>query len=155
MQAEIGLAIILIIVLLADLFQKVPSPKNMQRLSCALLVILLLNNLFNSASREAFGSMYINTPMTSVVKTVLTLGTILVFMQADTWLEREDTRHKAGEFYLLTNPEHLKLTDATWDERFAVICLIVAVAGLGLAPYWVSHVISGSVEPIISQLCQL
>ena len=54
-----------------------------------------------------------------------------------------------------TNPEHLKLTDATWDERFAVICLIVAVAGLGLAPYWVSHVISGSVEPIISQLCQL
>ena len=102
MQAEIGLAIILIIVLLADLFQKVPSPKNMQRLSCALLVILLLNNVFNSASGEAFGSMYINTPMTSVVKTVLTLGTILVFMQADTWLEREDTRHKAGEFYLLT-----------------------------------------------------
>ena len=50
------------------------------------------------------------------------------------------------------NPEHLKLTDATWDERFAVICLIIAVAGLGLAPYWVSHVISGSVEPIISQL---
>ena len=41
-------------------------------------------------SGEAFGSMYINTPMTSVVKTVLTLGTILVFMQADTWLERED-----------------------------------------------------------------
>jgi NADH-quinone oxidoreductase subunit N len=76
MQAEIGLAIILIIVLLADLFQKVPSPKNMQRLSCALLVILLLNNLFNSASGEAFGSMYINTPMTSVVKTVLTLGTV-------------------------------------------------------------------------------
>ena len=101
MRAEIGLAIILIIVLLADLFQKVPSPKNMQRLSCALLVILLLNNLFNSASGEAFGSMYINPPMTSVVKTVLTLGTILVFMQADTWLEREDTRHKAGEFYLL------------------------------------------------------
>ena len=50
------------------------------------------------------------------------------------------------------NPEHLKLTDATWDERFAVICLIIAVAGLGLAPYWVSHLISGSVEPIISQL---
>lgn len=50
------------------------------------------------------------------------------------------------------NPEHLKLTDATWDERLAVICLIAAVAGLGLAPYWVSDVISGSVEPIISQL---
>lgn len=103
MQAEIGLVIVLIIVLLADLFQNTPSPKNMQRLSCALLVILLLNNIFGStASGEAFGGMFQNTPMTSVVKIILTLGTLLVFMQADTWLNREDTRHKAGEFYLLT-----------------------------------------------------
>ena len=51
-----------------------------------------------------------------------------------------------------TNSEHLKLTDATWDERLAVICLIFAVAGLGLAPFWVSDMISGSVEPIISHL---
>lgn len=103
MQAEIGLAIVLIIVLLADLFQKTPFPKNMQRLSCALLVILLLNNVFGStANGEAFGGMFQNTPMTSVVKIILTLGTLLVFMQADTWLNREDTRHKAGEFYLLT-----------------------------------------------------
>ena len=50
------------------------------------------------------------------------------------------------------NPEHLKLTDATWDERFTVICLIAAVAGLGLAPFWVSDVISYSVEPIISAI---
>ena len=50
------------------------------------------------------------------------------------------------------NPEHLKLTDATWDERVAVICLIACVAGLGLAPFWISDLISNSVEPIISQL---
>lgn len=53
-----------------------------------------------------------------------------------------------------TNQEHLKLTDATWDERFAVICLVLAVAGLGMAPYWVSNVISGSVEPILSHIIQ-
>ncbi len=52
----------------------------------------------------------------------------------------------------ITNDEHAKLTDATWDERVAVIFLIAAVAGLGLAPFWVSDMISGSVEPIISQL---
>lgn len=51
-----------------------------------------------------------------------------------------------------TNKEHLKLTDATWDERFAVICLIIAVAGLGLAPYWASDIIGNSVEPIISHI---
>lgn len=52
----------------------------------------------------------------------------------------------------VVNPEHLKLTDATWDERVAVICLIACVAGLGLAPFWMSDLISNSVEPIISQL---
>ncbi|MDE6179594.1 MAG: NADH-quinone oxidoreductase subunit M, partial [Phocaeicola sp.] len=50
------------------------------------------------------------------------------------------------------NPEHLKLTDASWDERVAVICLIACVAGLGLAPFWMSDLIGHSVEPIISHL---
>lgn len=51
-----------------------------------------------------------------------------------------------------TNEAHLKLTDATWDERFAVICLIAAVAGLGIAPLWMSNLISKSVAPVIAQL---
>lgn len=51
-----------------------------------------------------------------------------------------------------TNEHHLKLTDATWDERFAVVCLILAVAGLGLAPLWVSDMISTGVAPIIDHI---
>ena len=51
-----------------------------------------------------------------------------------------------------TNKHHLALTDATWDERVAVICLIVCVAGLGMAPFWVSHMIGESVLPVVSQL---
>ena len=51
-----------------------------------------------------------------------------------------------------TNPEHLKLTDATWDERLAVVVLIIAIAGLGLAPLWMSDMISESVIPIISHI---
>ena len=50
------------------------------------------------------------------------------------------------------NPEHLKLSDATWDERVAVICLIVAVAGLGLAPMWVSDMLRSSVSEIVAHL---
>lgn len=50
------------------------------------------------------------------------------------------------------NPAHLSLKDATWDERFAVICLIIAVAGIGLAPWWISGMIQGSVLPVIGRL---
>lgn len=48
------------------------------------------------------------------------------------------------------DPHHLHLTDATWDERFAVICLIIAVAGLGMAPFWVSDMLHDSVTNILS-----
>ena len=50
------------------------------------------------------------------------------------------------------NPEHLKLSDATWDERLSVVCLVAAIAGMGLAPLWVSDMIRESVTGIIAQL---
>ena len=50
------------------------------------------------------------------------------------------------------NEEHMKLTDATWDERFTVICLIVCVAGLGIAPMWVSNLISDGVGDLLTRI---
>jgi NADH-quinone oxidoreductase subunit M len=50
------------------------------------------------------------------------------------------------------NEHHLALTDATWDERFTVICLIACVAGLGIAPMWVSSLIDGGVANIFTIL---
>ena len=101
MQAEISLAVILIIILLADLILKQPNHKALQGLACGLLVVQIALNIM-PVTGEAFGGMFRTTPMASIVKTVLTVGTLLVFMQADSWINREDTRHKSGEFYVLT-----------------------------------------------------
>lgn len=101
MQAELSLILVIVIMLLADLIIKAPNHKALQTLACGLTLIQLLMNLVPTTA-EAFGGMYQSSPMASVVKTILTAGTLLVFMQAERWLEREDTRFKAGEFYLLT-----------------------------------------------------
>ena len=101
MQAEVSLVAILIIVLLTDLFLKESNPRMMQSVSCILLVVQLALNIVPTAG-EAFGGMYHSTEMASVVKTILTAGTLLVFLQSGEWLEREDSRRKSGEFYLLT-----------------------------------------------------
>lgn len=101
MQAEISLVAIILLLLLADLIMKTPSHKPLQYMACVLMVVQLVLNLVPT-SGEAFGGMYHATPMASVVKTILTAGTLLVFLQSGQWLSREDTRHKAGEFYLLT-----------------------------------------------------
>jgi len=50
----------------------------------------------------------------------------------------------------VANPHYETLTDATWDERIAVACLIFCVAGLGIAPLWAQSVISDAVAPILS-----
>ena len=101
MQAEVSLVIILVVMLLADLIIREPGHRKLQILGCILMAVQLALNIV-PAEGEAFGGMYRSTEMASVVKTVLTAGTLLVFMQAGEWLGREDTRGKVGEFYMLT-----------------------------------------------------
>ena len=55
-------------------------------------------------------------------------------------------------FQKIPNPDFLKLTDATWDERLAVGGLIFCVAGLGTAPFWAQEIIYDAVGPIIQHI---
>jgi NADH-quinone oxidoreductase subunit M len=52
----------------------------------------------------------------------------------------------------VADPHYETLTDATWDERVAVCCLIFCVAGLGIAPLWASNVISDTLGPILEHI---
>ena len=49
-------------------------------------------------------------------------------------------------------PAHEKLTDPPWDELHAVVVLIAAIAGLGLAPLWVSDMVREGILPIVQHL---
>lgn len=50
------------------------------------------------------------------------------------------------------NKAHLQLTDATWYERISAVCLIAAVAGIGMFPSWITNMISQSLNLIIERL---
>jgi NADH-quinone oxidoreductase subunit M len=52
----------------------------------------------------------------------------------------------------VSDPHYLQLTDATWDERLAVGCLLFCVAGLGTFPFWASNVINDAVIPILNNI---
>lgn len=101
MHAELSLTAVFILMFLLDLFLPTPQRHRLRPMACILLALQLLANLWPEEV-IAFGGMYHSTPIASVLKSVLTVGTLLVFLQADTWLQREDTRYKQGEFYLLT-----------------------------------------------------
>ena len=48
------------------------------------------------------GGMYESSPIVSIVKTILAFGTLIVILQSDVWLRREDTSIRRGEFYVIT-----------------------------------------------------
>ena len=101
MQAEISLAVVLVVLLLASLLIREPNHRPLQLVACSLLLIQLILNVVPSEG-EAFGGMYHSTALTSVVKTLLTGGTLLVFLQSGGWLADKHTHTRAGEFYFLT-----------------------------------------------------
>ena len=101
MHQELSLIAVFLLIFVLDLFLPARLRHWLRPASCILLGIQLLANLYPTEV-TLFGGMYHSTPIASVMKSILTLGTILVFMQSTHWLRRPDTRHKMGEFYLLT-----------------------------------------------------
>jgi NADH-quinone oxidoreductase subunit M len=53
-------------------------------------------------------------------------------------------------FGKVADPHYETLTDATWDERVAVACLIFCVAGLGLTPFFFKPIIDNALVPILT-----
>jgi NADH-quinone oxidoreductase subunit M len=55
----------------------------------------------------------------------------------------------------IKNDHYLELGDAKWFEKLSTITLIAAVAGIGLAPLWLSNMIGDSLMPVIEKLTSI
>ena len=115
MGQELSLLAVIIILFVADLFMCTDRKDGKGVLNTPLPVILLLLHtvvglmpLFCplaescAADVSAFGGMYQSNAMTTIVKSILSLGTLIVFLTAHEWLKRPEMANKQGEFYLLT-----------------------------------------------------
>jgi len=52
----------------------------------------------------------------------------------------------------IKNMEFNLLTDAKWYEKLSTLALLVMIAAIGLAPLWLSNMISHSLVPVIQKL---
>ena len=107
MHEELSLLAVILILFVADLFM-CPDKKSGKGVynTCFPVVLLAVHTVFNliptSAATEAFGGMYQYTPMMTIMKSVLNVGTIVVLLMAHKWLSREENLVKQGEFHMLT-----------------------------------------------------
>ena len=109
MHEELSLLAVIAILFVADLIM-CPDKKSGRGTfnTCLPVVLLAAHTLLNllpcceAAETSAFGGMYQYTPMMTLMKSILNVGTIIVFLMAHKWLSREENLVKQGEFYLLT-----------------------------------------------------
>jgi NADH-quinone oxidoreductase subunit M len=52
----------------------------------------------------------------------------------------------------MTNDEHLKLSDATWNEKLAAGLLLLGIVAMGVAPFWLYDLIEPGSAAIMKQL---
>lgn len=80
MKEELSLIAVIVVLLLYDLCASKKALRYFQPVACVLVGVHTLLNLVPGAAGEAFGGMYQYTPMMSVVKSILNIGTLIVLM---------------------------------------------------------------------------
>ena len=133
MRAEVTLTAILVFVFLYDLMAGERARRRFSAVVCCLMVVQVVVNLVPAAGGELFGGMFCHTPMDGIVKSMLSVGALIVFLQSDTWLRREDTRHKQGEFYILTLSTLLGMYFMVGAGNFLLFFLGMELASVPMA----------------------
>ena len=134
MLPEIGLVLMLIIVFFADLIMK-PGVQKVKSLSLltTLLFCAQLAACFLAEHTSAFGGMYVTSAATGVMKLILTAGTLIVIIMAQSWLERDDVQRMAGEFHMLIISTLLGMYFMMSSGHFLLFFLGLELASVPLA----------------------
>ena len=146
MMPEVTLMAMLVIVFIIDFAtahkapivitddKTAPSPRPwFNPLVCAFMLIHILLNCCPTEPTTAFGGMYATTPMIGVLKTILAFGTLIVFIQARTWLSRPDSTFKEGEFYMLIISTLLGMNMMVSADHFLLFFLGLEMASVPMA----------------------
>lgn len=102
MYPEIMILAVFIIVFLVDVFGGKGGNKILTPLTLILFALTTIAIWFIPIPQnEAFGGMYVNSPVCVAIKGILNLGVILVLLQSQQWIDNDEEKIRKGEFYEL------------------------------------------------------
>ena len=133
MIPEATLMLALIIVFCAD-FALSKSPRKTHVLSILTGALLLcqLVPCFMAQPATAFGGLYVSSAIVNVMKTVLTLGTFIVVVMSQSWINNNATKI-SGEFYVLVISTLLGMYMMMSSGHFLMFFLGLEMASVPMA----------------------
>ena len=135
MVPEATLVAILIILFFAD-FALSNSEKKHPVLRCLTHTMLLLQLVACVFAQpvEVFGGLYVSTAAANAMKLILTGGSLIVVIMAQTWIEHNElTRRYEGEFYMLLVSTLLGMYVMTSSGHFLMFFLGLEMASVPMA----------------------
>jgi NADH-quinone oxidoreductase subunit N len=135
MIPEALLVLALLIVFFAD-FCLHKSERKVSVLGKLTAALLLCQTVMLTVAEPsiAFGGMYVATQAANVMKLILTMGTLIVVIMAQPWVENEARRY-AGEFHLLVLSTLLGMYMMTSSGNFLMFFLGLETASVPW-PVW-------------------
>lgn len=104
MKPELSLVAVMVLLLIYDLFSGKKGMRYFQSIACILLLFQTFFSLMPVSGGDVviLEGMYQSSSMANILKAILTIGTLIVFLQSRKWLESEECFVRRGEFYFLT-----------------------------------------------------
>lgn len=116
MPEELSLMAVILLLFVADLFickDKTPTEEGILHgnkignIAIVLMIFQVASNFLPTCmgctpANEAFGGMYVHTPMMTIMKSILSIGTLITFLMANGYMRQTANIVKQGEFYIVT-----------------------------------------------------
>ncbi|TSA24332.1 MAG: NADH-quinone oxidoreductase subunit N [Bacteroidetes bacterium] len=101
MRHELLLVLITVILLLVELVLPAHRKQKIILPSLILFGAVMILGFLPGPAGTLFGGMYSTTPLTLLMKNLLTIGMFIVLLQSVDWLKKEENKEKISEFILL------------------------------------------------------
>ncbi|MDR1563026.1 MAG: NADH-quinone oxidoreductase subunit N [Dysgonamonadaceae bacterium] len=134
MGQEIGLVAVFLVLFFYDIIASERAKQWFLPVTCVLFAVLTLWGFCpDKPSGEAFGGMFIQSPITVLMKNVLNIATLIVFLQTAGWLGKDELRGRRFEFFLITLITLLGMYIMISSGNFMMLYIGMETASLPLA----------------------
>ena len=132
MRNELLIIAGILLILLADLILDKEKHKT-NAFSLVIIALIAAAGFIPQGEGSLFGGMYVTDLLRVVMKTILNIAVFVVFLQASSWLLKEDNRSKLAEFYILVLAALAGMSYMISSANFLMLYLGLELATLPVA----------------------
>jgi NADH-quinone oxidoreductase subunit N len=102
MRHELLLTVAALIMLIAEIATSEKNTKRLIPFFIGIFTVITIVGFLPAESGILFGGSYQSNSLTVLMKNVLNIGVLIIFLQAEGWLKRDENADRISEYFLLT-----------------------------------------------------